>query len=68
MVVECHDRTMNHSIPYYTSGADGPFNFNLTYLNGSSGGLGVHELVDSWLQQMPAGKWPNWVVREFVTP
>ncbi|NWY38906.1 SLC31 protein, partial [Sylvia atricapilla] len=41
--------------------ADFPFNFNLINMKNLSGNS-VFEAVDSWMKNMPAGKWPNWAV------
>ena len=63
MVVEAYDTSMVHSMKYYDAGTDGPFNFNLVYLNAENlSGTKIHELVNGWLTRMPPGKWPNWVV------
>ena len=49
-------------MPYYHSGADFPFNFNLQAVNKSCDGRCMYGLVDDWMGQMPQNKWPNWVV------
>ena len=49
-------------IPYYQSGADMPFNFNLIFSNRTCGGKCMQGLVESWMDELPEGKWPNWVV------
>ncbi|NXX28945.1 SLC31 protein, partial [Nicator chloris] len=41
--------------------ADFPFNFNLINMKNLSGNS-IFEAVDSWMTNMPAGKWPNWAV------
>ncbi|NXO34965.1 SLC31 protein, partial [Locustella ochotensis] len=41
--------------------ADFPFNFNLVNMKNLSGNS-VFEAVNSWMKNMPAGKWPNWAV------
>ncbi|KAM9382437.1 amino acid transporter heavy chain SLC3A1 [Phaethornis superciliosus] len=40
---------------------DFPFNFNLINMKNLSGNS-VFEAVNTWMKNMPAGKWPNWVV------
>ena len=62
MVVEMYDTTMVYSMGHYNHGADGPFNFNLIYVTNDSDALDIYRLVNSWLTQMPTGKWPHWVV------
>ncbi|GCC33011.1 hypothetical protein chiPu_0011477 [Chiloscyllium punctatum] len=42
--------------------ADFPFNFYLIDLYKEMSGNGVFKIVDYWMRNMPAGKWPNWVV------
>ncbi|XP_043551578.1 neutral and basic amino acid transport protein rBAT-like [Chiloscyllium plagiosum] len=42
--------------------ADFPFNFYLIDLYKEMSGDGVFKIVDYWMRNMPAGKWPNWVV------
>lgn len=42
--------------------ADFPFNLNLINMKNLSGNS-VFEAVDSWMKNMPSGKWPNWAVR-----
>ncbi|NXR60461.1 SLC31 protein, partial [Rhadina sibilatrix] len=39
--------------------ADFPFNFNLINMRNLSGNS-IFGAVDSWMKNMPAGKWPNW--------
>ena len=63
-----YDRTLNKSMKYYNTGADGPFNFNLVYINKTTGGKQIHETVDKWLSHMPSGKWPTWTVSKQTTP
>ncbi|NWH90640.1 SLC31 protein, partial [Aegithalos caudatus] len=41
--------------------ADFPFNFNLINMKKLSGNS-IFEAVNSWMKNMPAGKWPNWAV------
>ncbi|OWK56922.1 Neutral and basic amino acid transport protein rBAT [Lonchura striata] len=41
--------------------ADFPFNFNLINMKDLSGNS-IFEAVNSWMKNMPAGKWPNWAV------
>ncbi|XP_071595576.1 amino acid transporter heavy chain SLC3A1 [Heliangelus exortis] len=40
---------------------DFPFNFNLINMKNLSGNS-IFEAVNLWMKNMPAGKWPNWVV------
>jgi hypothetical protein len=64
MVVEVYGDYVGEQMPYYHSGADMPFNFKLQFVNRTCGGRCVQELVESWMDAMPEGKWPNWVVRK----
>ena len=65
MVVESYDETLKHSMRFYNTGADAPFNFNLLSLSSSSmQGEVIRQKVGFWLKNMPKEKWPNWVVSE----
>ena len=62
--------TIQKTMEYYGNEtapiADFPFNFNLiTYFSNRSDvtGANLKKAVDGWLDNMPPGKWPNWVVR-----
>ena len=65
MVIEIFDESKN-VLPYYHSGANFPFNFNLQQVNKTCDGLCIKGLVDSWISNIPEGKWSNWVVRMSV--
>ncbi|NXR50635.1 SLC31 protein, partial [Hippolais icterina] len=41
--------------------ADFPFNYNLINMKNLSGNS-IFEAVNSWMKNMPAGKWPNWAI------
>jgi hypothetical protein len=48
-------------------GAYLPFNFGLiTKLNDGSNASDFNDAVYTWLENLPRGKWPNWVVKRFV--
>ncbi|XP_066553245.1 amino acid transporter heavy chain SLC3A1 [Amia ocellicauda] len=42
--------------------ADFPFNFYLVELLDAMSGNGAFSLVNTWLSNMPKGRWPNWVI------
>jgi len=59
------------AMPYYGTEevplADFPFNFNIrNNFNNRSDvtGYNLKASIDNWLDIMPEGKWPNWVVRK----
>jgi len=44
-------------------GAHFAFNFGLiTYLNDQSKAIDFNKTINQWLNNMPKGKWANWVV------
>ncbi|XP_026672580.1 alpha-glucosidase-like isoform X5 [Ceratina calcarata] len=54
---------LNSTIKYYKYGADFPFNFKLiTDVNKDSKAADFKNVVDSWMNNMPTGRTPNWVV------
>uniref|UniRef100_A0A8D2M5X9 Amino acid transporter heavy chain SLC3A1 n=1 Tax=Zonotrichia albicollis TaxID=44394 RepID=A0A8D2M5X9_ZONAL len=55
------EATMMYYGTTFIQEADFPFNFNLINMKNLSGNS-VSEAVNSWMQNMPAGKWPNWAV------
>ncbi|NXQ32141.1 SLC31 protein, partial [Alaudala cheleensis] len=55
------EATMMYYGTTFIQEADFPFNFNLINMQNLSGNS-VFEAVDSWMKNMPAGKWPNWAV------
>ncbi|NXB81949.1 SLC31 protein, partial [Donacobius atricapilla] len=55
------EATMMYYGTTFIQEADFPFNFNLINMKTLSGNS-VFEAVDSWMKNMPAGKWPNWAV------
>ncbi|NXO80683.1 SLC31 protein, partial [Sitta europaea] len=55
------EATMMYYGTTFIQEADFPFNFNLINMKNLSGNS-VFEAVDSWMKNMPAGKWPNWAV------
>ena len=58
---ESIDRTvMYYGLPFIQE-ADFPFNNYLTMLDTVSGNS-VYEVITSWMENMPEGKWPNWMV------
>uniref|UniRef100_A0A8C8Z6R9 Amino acid transporter heavy chain SLC3A1 n=1 Tax=Prolemur simus TaxID=1328070 RepID=A0A8C8Z6R9_PROSS len=58
---ESIDRTMlYYGLPFIQE-ADFPFNHYLTMLDTLSGN-NVYEVITSWMENMPEGKWPNWMI------
>ncbi|NWU42895.1 SLC31 protein, partial [Hylia prasina] len=55
------EATMMYYGTTFIQEADFPFNFNLINIANLSGNS-IFEAVDSWMKNMPAGKWPNWAV------
>ncbi|NXN87517.1 SLC31 protein, partial [Bombycilla garrulus] len=55
------EATMMYYGTTFIEEADFPFNFNLINMKNLSGNS-IFEAVDSWMQNMPSGKWPNWAV------
>lgn len=67
MITEAYTSVEN-TMKYYGDesnlGAHLPFNFGLiSYLNDHSNATDFKNAVLSWLDNMPEGKWANWVVR-----
>ncbi|KAM6956461.1 amino acid transporter heavy chain SLC3A1 [Aplochiton taeniatus] len=67
MVTESYDyEEVDKTMMYYgtpqVQESDIPFNFYLLDLPQNMTGWWVQHLVDLWMSNMPAGKWPNWVV------
>ncbi|XP_008821301.1 neutral and basic amino acid transport protein rBAT isoform X2 [Nannospalax galili] len=58
---ESIDRTMMYYGLPFIQEADFPFNNYLTTLNTLSGNT-VYEVIMSWMENMPEGRWPNWMV------
>jgi alpha-glucosidase len=57
-----------HTITFYGTEDDPlmdfPFNFNFIYdLNNETKAIDIKKAIDKWLNDMPAGKTANWVVR-----
>ncbi|XP_038047018.1 maltase A1-like [Patiria miniata] len=72
MVVEVYN-SHKALLPYYGTsdrrGADFPFNFGLVYLNKENmSGIKIQELVNAWMEDLPPGKWPNWVTGNHDRP
>ncbi|NXS62566.1 SLC31 protein, partial [Brachypteracias leptosomus] len=55
------EATMMYYGTTFIQEADFPFNFNLINVKNLSGNS-IFEAVNMWMKNMPAGKWPNWVV------
>ncbi|XP_065535575.1 amino acid transporter heavy chain SLC3A1 [Lathamus discolor] len=55
------EATMTYYGTTFVQEADFPFNFNLINMKNLSGNS-IFEAVNLWMKNMPAGKWPNWVV------
>jgi len=67
MITEAYT-TIEKTMRYYgdatSPGAHLPFNFGLiSYLNDQSDAADFESAVLGWLDNMPEGKWANWVVR-----
>ncbi|XP_026928350.1 neutral and basic amino acid transport protein rBAT isoform X2 [Acinonyx jubatus] len=65
MGIEAYGESMDRTMMYYglpfVQEADFPFNNYLSELNAPSGN-GVFEVITSWMENMPEGKWPNWMI------
>jgi hypothetical protein len=58
---------IEHTMMYYGNdthpGAHFPFNFQLiSYLNNDTRAQELEEIIKSWYDNIPQGKWANWVV------
>ncbi|ELU08811.1 hypothetical protein CAPTEDRAFT_160424 [Capitella teleta] len=49
-------------MPYYRSGAHMPFNFQLTGMNRNRDSMWLAKSIAQWLDSMPDGCTPNWVL------
>uniref|UniRef100_A0A2K6V7F0 Amino acid transporter heavy chain SLC3A1 n=1 Tax=Saimiri boliviensis boliviensis TaxID=39432 RepID=A0A2K6V7F0_SAIBB len=58
---ESIDRTVMFYGMSFIQEADFPFNNYLTMLDTLSGNS-VYEVITSWMENMPEGKWPNWMI------
>ena len=49
--------------------ADFPMNFRLIDLGGSENWSAnrIYATVMEWMEKMPEGKWPNWVVSDMIS-
>lgn len=70
MIVEAYT-SLENTIKYYGNetklGAHMPFNFMLvTDLNDQSKAVDFNNTIHKWLDNMPEGKWANWVVSSIV--
>ncbi|XP_060463294.2 amino acid transporter heavy chain SLC3A1 isoform X2 [Panthera onca] len=65
MGIEAYGESIDRTMMYYglpfVQEADFPFNNYLSELNTPSGN-GVFEVITSWMENMPEGKWPNWMI------
>ncbi|XP_025210612.1 neutral and basic amino acid transport protein rBAT isoform X1 [Theropithecus gelada] len=65
MGTEAYAETIDRTVMYYglpfIQEADFPFNNYLTMLDTVSGNS-VYEVITSWMENMPEGKWPNWMI------
>ncbi|KAJ7984992.1 hypothetical protein DPEC_G00360510 [Dallia pectoralis] len=73
MITESYDyeeieKTMMYYGTPYVKESDIPFNFYLLDLPTNLTGDGAQGLVNLWMTNMPAGKWPNWVVGNHDKP
>jgi len=69
MMVEVFDDDVNQIMRYYGNEsvplADFPFNFRLIQnfqCRQDLSGFSLRDTLDEWLNNMPKGKWPNWVI------
>ncbi|XP_042865643.1 maltase A1-like [Penaeus japonicus] len=69
MMVEVYDDNIDEVMKYYGNDtvplADFPFNFLLidSFRNRSDlSGVALKDALDLWLDNLPEGKWPNWVL------
>lgn len=58
---ESIERTMMYYGLSFIQEADFPFNKYFTTLDTLSGHT-VYDVITSWMENMPKGKWPNWMV------
>nr|XP_030713648.1 neutral and basic amino acid transport protein rBAT isoform X3 [Globicephala melas] len=67
MGTEAHGENIAKTMMYYglpfIQEADFPFNTYLGKLDMPSGNS-VFEVITSWMENMPEGKWPNWMVQK----
>ena len=75
MMVEVFADTVEEVMKYYGSDevplADFPFNFFLIdnlHKREDLSGESLKTTVSLWLDNLPAGKWPNWVVSKLSLP
>lgn len=62
LVMEVYSTDVNDLMKYYASGADMPFNFGFIAANSECGGTCFRQIVETWMDNMPGDKWPNFVV------
>ncbi|XP_045141615.1 neutral and basic amino acid transport protein rBAT [Echinops telfairi] len=55
------DRTMMYYGLPFIQEADFPFNNHLTALD-TPGNSALNKVIMSWMENMPEGKWPNWMI------
>ncbi|VVC30056.1 Glycoside hydrolase superfamily,Glycosyl hydrolase, family 13, catalytic domain [Cinara cedri] len=72
MIIESYT-TLENTMRYYGNekqiGVHLPFNFQLvTELNAQSNATKFSNTVNQWLDNMPKGKWPNWVIGNHDQP
>ncbi|XP_040849105.1 neutral and basic amino acid transport protein rBAT [Ochotona curzoniae] len=58
---ESIDRTMKYYGLSFVQEADFPFNNYFTTQDTLSGNT-VYEVITTWMENMPEGKWPNWMI------
>ncbi|KAG7228528.1 hypothetical protein INR49_007702 [Caranx melampygus] len=73
MVTESYDyHEVDKTMMYYgtplVKESDFPFNFYLLDLPQNASGTWVQHLVHLWMENMPKGRWPNWVVGNHDKP
>ncbi len=72
--MEVYDDGLKETMKYYHSGADMPFNFQFVHNIANKdmteqpkgNAQDLHDLIKEWMDKMPTGKWPNWVVSVMI--
>lgn len=63
LLVNVADDDITDVIKYYHTGADSPLSHALFNIGEECGGMCVYDRVQSWLDHVPDGKDPIWMVR-----
>lgn len=68
MMIEAYT-DLKHTLQFYDAGASYPFNFGMiTDLNMNSSAQDFKQIIDRWIDNMPAGATPNWVAGNHDNP